>query len=73
MQLMYPKSKGYTDTELFPTIGNAVNALSPDMGKPDICLPQKSLGSQRPSSFEYSDKNLLSSYQNFSADIYPAY
>ena len=30
------KSVGYTDTVLFPTIGNAVNVQSPDIGKPDI-------------------------------------
>jgi hypothetical protein len=41
---MHLKSLGYMDTELFLTIGNAVNALLPDMGKPDIYLPQKSLG-----------------------------
>jgi hypothetical protein len=33
---MYLKSEGYTDTVLFPTIGNAVNVQSPDIGKPDI-------------------------------------
>ncbi len=26
----------YTDTVLFPTIGNAVNVQAPDIGKPDI-------------------------------------
>jgi hypothetical protein len=30
------KSAGYTDTVLFPTIANAVNVQSPDIGKPDI-------------------------------------
>jgi hypothetical protein len=30
------KSVGYTDTVLFPTIGNAVNVQSPVIGKPDI-------------------------------------
>jgi hypothetical protein len=30
------RSVGYTDTVLFPTIGNAVNVQSPDIGKPDI-------------------------------------
>jgi hypothetical protein len=33
---MHLKSVGYTDTLLFPTIGNAVNVQSPDIGKPDI-------------------------------------
>jgi hypothetical protein len=33
---MHLKSIGYTDTVLFPTIGNAVNVHSPDIGKPDI-------------------------------------
>ncbi len=27
---------GYTDTVLFPTIGNAANVQLPDIGKPDI-------------------------------------
>jgi hypothetical protein len=31
-----PLPVGYTDTVLFPTIGNAVNVQSPDMDKPDI-------------------------------------
>ncbi len=30
------KSIGYTDTVLFPTIGNVVNVHSPDIGKPEI-------------------------------------
>jgi hypothetical protein len=30
------KYVGYTDTVLFPTIRNAVNVQSPDIGKPDI-------------------------------------
>jgi hypothetical protein len=31
------RSVGFTgDTVLFPTIGNAVNVRSPDIGKPDI-------------------------------------
>jgi hypothetical protein len=33
---MHLKSVGYADTVLFPTIGNAVNVQSPDIGKPDI-------------------------------------
>jgi hypothetical protein len=33
---MHLKSVGYTDTVLFPTIGNAVNVLWPDISKPDI-------------------------------------
>jgi hypothetical protein len=33
---MHLKSVGYTDTVLFPTIGNAVNVQSPDIGRPDI-------------------------------------
>jgi hypothetical protein len=32
------KSVGYTDTVLFPTIGNAVNVQLPDIGKPDIYI-----------------------------------
>ncbi len=30
------KSVGYTDTVLCPTIANAVNVQSPDIGKPNI-------------------------------------
>jgi hypothetical protein len=30
---MHLKSVGYTNTVLFLTIGNAVNVLSPDIGK----------------------------------------
>ncbi len=33
---MHLKYVGYMDTVLFPTIGNAVNVQSPDIGKPDI-------------------------------------
>ncbi len=33
---MHLKSVGYTDTVLFPTIGNAVNVQSQDIGKADI-------------------------------------
>ncbi len=33
---MHLKPVGYTDTVLFPTIGNAVNVQTPDIGKPDI-------------------------------------
>ncbi len=33
---MHLKSVGYTDRVLFSTIGNAVNAQSPDIGKPNI-------------------------------------
>ncbi len=33
---MHLKSVGYTDTVLFPTIGNAANVQSPYIGKPDI-------------------------------------
>jgi hypothetical protein len=33
---MHLKSVRYTDKVLFPTIGNAVNVQSPDIGKPDI-------------------------------------
>jgi hypothetical protein len=33
---MHLKSVGYTDTVLFPTIGNAVNVQLPDIGQPDI-------------------------------------
>ncbi len=33
---MHLKSEGYMDTLLFPTIGNAVNVPSPEIGKPDI-------------------------------------
>jgi hypothetical protein len=37
------KSVGYTDTVLFPTIGNAENVQSPGIGKPDIYC-RKGLG-----------------------------
>jgi hypothetical protein len=33
---MHLKSVVYTDTVLFPTIGNAINVQTPDIGKPDI-------------------------------------
>jgi hypothetical protein len=33
---MHLKSVGYMDTVLFPTIGNAVNVQSPDIGNLDI-------------------------------------
>jgi hypothetical protein len=33
---MHLKFAGYTDTVLFPTIGNAVNVQSPGIGKPNI-------------------------------------
>jgi hypothetical protein len=33
---MHLKSLGVTNTVFFPTIGNAVNVQSPDIGKPDI-------------------------------------
>jgi hypothetical protein len=33
---MHLKSEGYTDTVLFPTIGNAVNVQSSDIDKTDI-------------------------------------
>ncbi len=33
---MHLRSVGYTDTVLFPTIGNAAKVQSPDIGKPDI-------------------------------------
>ncbi len=33
---MHLKSVGYTDTVLFPTIGNAVDVQSLDIGKPGI-------------------------------------
>jgi hypothetical protein len=35
---MHLKSVGYTDTLVFPTIGNAVNVLSLDIDMPDIYL-----------------------------------
>ena len=38
---MHIKSVGYTDTVLCPTIGNAVNIRSPDIGK---LVLQKRLG-----------------------------
>jgi hypothetical protein len=40
---MHLKYVGYIDAVLFPTIGNAVNVQSPDIGKPDI-YGQKRLG-----------------------------
>jgi hypothetical protein len=33
---MHQKSVGYTDTVLFPTVDNAANVQSLDIGKPDI-------------------------------------
>jgi hypothetical protein len=33
---MHLKIVGYMDTVLFPTISNAVNVQSPDIGMPDI-------------------------------------
>ena len=60
------KSVGYTDTVLFPTIGNAVNVQSPDIGKPDI-YGRKDQVSRQPISVIISnmDKKLLPTYLNF--------
>jgi hypothetical protein len=68
------KSVGYTDTVLFPTIGNAVNVQSLDIGKPDI-YRRKDYVSRQPTSviFGHPDKKLLPTYLNFYADRYPAY
>jgi hypothetical protein len=33
---MHLKSVGYTDTVLFPTIGNAINVQSPEIDQPNI-------------------------------------
>jgi hypothetical protein len=71
---MHLKSVGYTDTVLFPTIGNAENVQSPDIGKLDIYC-RKDWVSRQPISviFGHPDKKLLPTYLNFLADRYPAY
>jgi hypothetical protein len=71
---MHLKSVGYTDTVLFPTISNAVNVQSPDLGKLDI-YRRKDWVSRQPISviFGHPDKNLLPNYLNFYDDRYPAY
>ncbi len=62
------------DTVLFPTIGNAVNVQSPDIGKLDI-YRRKDLESRQPISviFGHPDKKLLPTYLNFYDDRYLAY
>ncbi len=71
---MHLKSVGYTDTVLLPTIGNAVNVLTPDVGKSDI-YHKKDQVSRQPILviFGYPDKKLLPTYLNFYADRYPDY
>jgi hypothetical protein len=66
---MHLKSVGYTDTVLFPTIGNAVNVQSPDIYR------SKDYVSPQPISviFGHPDKKLLPTYLNFYDDRYPAY
>jgi hypothetical protein len=63
---MHLKSLGFMDTELFPTIGNAVNVQSPDIGKPDI-YGRKDWVSRQPISviIDNTDKKLLPTYLNF--------
>ncbi len=71
---MHLKSVGYTDTVLFPTIGNAVNVQSPDIGKLDIYRRKDSVSWQPISViFGFPDKKLLPTYLNFYADRYLAY
>jgi hypothetical protein len=63
---MHLNSVGYTDTVLCPTIGNAVNIHSPEIGKPDIYC-RKDQVSRQPISviIGNTDKNLLPTYLNF--------
>jgi hypothetical protein len=63
---MHLKSVGYADTVLCPTIGNAVNRQSPDIGKPDI-YRRKDQVSWQPISviIGNTDKKLLPTYLNF--------
>jgi hypothetical protein len=70
---MHLKSVGYTDAALLPTIGNALNVQSPDIGKPDI-YRRKYKVSRQPISviFGHPDKILLQ-HLNFYADRYRAY
>jgi hypothetical protein len=65
------KSVGYMDTVLFPTIGNAANVQSPDIGKPDI-FRRKDWESRQPILviFGHLDKKLLQAYLSFYADRY---
>ncbi len=71
---MHLKSVRYTDTVLFPTIGNAVNVQSPDIDKPGIYC-RKDQVSRQPILVVIgnTDKKLMQTYQNFKADRYPAY
>jgi hypothetical protein len=63
---MHLKSVGYTDAVLFPTIGNAVNVQSPDIGKLDIYC-RKDKVSRQPILviIGNTDKKLLLTYLNF--------
>ncbi len=71
---MHLKSVGYMNTVLFQTIGNAVNAQSPDIGKPDIYCRKDQVTQQPISvSFGHLDEKLLQTYLNFHDDRYPAY
>ncbi len=62
------------DTVLCPTIGNALNIQSPDIGKPDI-YRRKDQVSRQPILviIGNTDKKLLPTYLNFSADRYSTY
>ncbi len=63
---MHLKSVGYTDTVLCPTIGNAINVQSPDIGNPDIyCRKDKVSRQPIPVIIGNTDKKLLPTYLNF--------
>jgi hypothetical protein len=71
---MYLKSVGYTDTVLFPNIGNAANVQLPDIGMPGIYHRKNEVSRQLISGiFDHTDKKLLATYLTFYADRYPAY
>jgi hypothetical protein len=63
---MHLKSVGYTDLVFCPSIGNAANIQSLDIGKPDIYC-RKDLVSLQPISviIGNTDKKLLPTYLNF--------
>jgi hypothetical protein len=71
---MHLKSVGYTDTVLFPTIGNAVNVQSLDIGKPDIYC-RKEYVSRQPISviIGNTDKNCCQLTLTFKLILYSRY
>jgi hypothetical protein len=71
----HPKSVGYMDTVLLPTIGNAVNVQSADIGKPDIYCRKNQVSRQTILVIigHPDKKNCCQPYLKFDADIYLPY